>query len=73
MWKIVIQAVKFGATTLAGWAISDWFNEKQRTKQAEAEKPTAAIISDSLLKWVLVFIGVITAYIALNMYKSKHK
>lgn len=61
-------------TTAAGWAVSDWFNERKRAQQVNEDFSTTKVFSTNWLKWLVT--GIVVALIAVLffvVFKEKRK
>lgn len=62
MWALLLSILGYGGTAAAGWMISDWFNEKQTTKQVEASGGSGfsvmEFITKNWVKWLVTLVGV---------------
>jgi hypothetical protein len=73
MWKLIIQAAKVAATALAGWAVSDFFNERQTSKQVGAKASGKTVVIGNWVKWVAIFAAVGVVFIIFEYFKNKKK
>ena len=56
MGEAIWLGLRWIGTALAGWAIGDWYNERQTTKQDEAQAKLTftQVAQKNWVKWVVV-------------------
>lgn len=73
MIPILLRALGFVLTTAGGWAISDIFNEHQRTKQQDAKvtivESAKATVKSNSSKWLFLAAGLGIAFILFAVLK----
>ena len=75
MTAIIFTILRTLGITAAGWAISDWFNEKQTSQQAAVNPIEVA--KRHWVKWIVIglvtaLVTVIFLLIARKLFKNKN-
>lgn len=75
MGATLLMLLRTAVTALAGWAVSDWFNERQSSKQAGQAAPSVgAVASAYWVKWIVIGLAVIVVgFVFALVFREKRK
>jgi len=74
MAEAVWIALRWVGTALAGWAIGDWFNERQTTMQAQAgNRSFGDILKANWLKWLVGALVTGVVFLMFSAFMNRNK
>ena len=77
MWGVIIRALAWAGQAAIGWVGSDWFNERQTTKQQTPEASEKVIAVNAVkkhwIKWAVGAAGLVLGFILLHKIFLKEK
>lgn len=77
MWQALAKIVQVMLTMGSGWAVSDLFNEYQRSKQLNPEAKAGNVIQESFManwkKWLWMGVSASLAYYLISLLFSNLK
>jgi hypothetical protein len=73
MWEIILLGLRTLGVAGVGWMISDWFNEKQTSKQTGETPSFKSLAAANWLKWLVI--GFISAliFVGFSMFMKSRK
>jgi hypothetical protein len=77
MWQLLARGLAWAGQLALGWVGSDWFNERQTTKQMSPEASEKVIIQNTAkkhwVKWAVTAGALAVGYIIFNKFFEKKR